>query len=305
MGYILAVLAVFLWSFNTTVSSYFATSLAPLEIAFSRWFLAAIILTLIAGKSLWQNRVWFFKNFGYIFLLALTGMVIVNTLIYYAGHTASAVNMSLLNTLGPVFLLLLSHSLFHTPISKTQLLGIFITFGGVLTIILNGDFLSLSKIKWVDGDFIMLGNAFCFAIYSLLQQKRPPFIPQTTLLASSAIIGAVLLGILMLIFVPEKQIFALTPLDIAVFVYLGIFNSVLAYMAWNTALVKIGTIKTAVIYYSLPLWASIEAYFILGEHLHLPQVIGGILVIGGIILSNLNKTKKFPAQKEKKAGNLS
>ena len=76
-------------------------------------------------------------------------------------------------------------------------------------------------------------------------------------------------------------------------------------MAWNTALAKIGTIKTAVIYYSLPLWASIEAYVILGEQLHLPQVIGGILVIGGIVLSNLNQTKKFPAQKEKKAGNLS
>lgn len=302
MGYLLAVWAVFLWSFNTIISNYFATSLAPLEIAFSRWFLASIILGIIAHRDLWQNRRWLLNNFGYLLLLSLTGVVIVNTLIYYAGHTASAVNMSLLNTLGPVFLLLLSHILLRTAITRQQLLGIFITLFGVITIIVNGDFLSLSKIKWVTGDFIMLGNAFCFAIYSLLQTKRPAAISQTTLLAATAILGALILGCLMLVFVPESQFSRLQPLDYAVFVYLGIFNSVLGYLSWNMALHKIGTIKTAVIYYSLPLFSAIEAYFILGEDLYPPQIIGGLLVISGIALSNFSSrphnTKKTPAAKE-------
>lgn len=302
MGYLLAVFAVFLWSFNTIISNYFATSLAPLEIAFSRWFLAALILVVLARRSLWQNRKWLGQNFGYLLLLALTGMVIVNTLIYYAGHTASAVNMSLLNTLGPVFLLLLSHVLLQAPISKQQIVGIVITFFGVITIIVNGNFLSISKIKWVDGDFIMLGNAFCFAVYSLLQSKRPPEIPQTTLLAASAVIGAVVLGCLMLVFVPETRFKQLQTIDFAVFIYLGIFNSVLGYLSWNTALQKIGTVKTAVIYYSLPLFSAVEAYFILGEKMHWPQAVGGVLVISGIALSNMaskhQAAKKASAEKE-------
>jgi drug/metabolite transporter (DMT)-like permease len=292
MGYLLALFAVLLWSFNTIISIYFSTSLAPLELAFGRWLTASVVLVCLSGRSLWQNRTWFLQHCGYLVLLAITGIVIVNTLIYYAGHTASAVNMSLLNTLGPIFLLLLSHVLFRMSINKVQIGGIGLALLGVITIIINGDFLALSQIHWVSGDFIMLGNAFCFAVYSLLQQKRPDFIPQTTLLAASAIIGTVILGCLMLIFVPEQRFLTLQPLDVATFVYLGIFNSVCGYLAWNTALNKIGVLKTAVIYYTLPIFAAIEAYLVLGSDVRLPQIFGGALVISGIALANFGARKR-------------
>ena len=44
MGYLLAVTAIFFWSWNIIVATGFASSLAPLEIAFGRWLVAACIL---------------------------------------------------------------------------------------------------------------------------------------------------------------------------------------------------------------------------------------------------------------------
>ena len=125
---------------------------------------------------------------------------------------------------------------------------------------------------------------------------------KTSLLAASAVVGAGILFVLMLLFVPEAQFVELRPADYGVFVYLGIFNSVLAYLSWNTALHKLGNIKTAVVYYALPLFSTAEAWIILGERLHLPQIIGGIMIIAGIAWANfapsVKASKKAPAKKE-------
>ena len=80
--------------------------------------------------------------------------------------------------------------------------------------------------------------------------------------------------------------------DWAVFAYLGIFNSVISYLSWNTALNKIGSLKTGVIYYLLPLFAGAEAYFILHEKLYASQLVGGILIIGGIALVSFAQKKQ-------------
>lgn len=80
--------------------------------------------------------------------------------------------------------------------------------------------------------------------------------------------------------------------DLAVLVYLGIFNSVISYLAWNTALAKIGNVKTSIIYYLLPIFSGAEAYFILNEHIYASQIWGGLLVVAGIAMVSLTGGKE-------------
>lgn len=47
-GYLMALTAVFFWSINIIIASYFATTLEPFEIAFGRWFIACLILVPMA-----------------------------------------------------------------------------------------------------------------------------------------------------------------------------------------------------------------------------------------------------------------
>lgn len=139
----------------------------------------------------------------------------------------------------------------------------------------------------------MLLNTFCFAVYSLLQAKRPTEISQSAMLGATAIVGTVILLPSMLLEVSTLRLEAFNPEDWGVVVYLGIFNSVISYLAWNTALNKIGNVKTSIIYYLLPLFSGVEAYFLLGEQIYASQLVGGLLVIFGIAMVSLHKRQKY------------
>ena len=289
-GYFLALTAIFFWSFNLIIASYFATSLEPFEIAFGRWFVASLILVPMAWTGIKQNFSLLLKSWKLVISLAITGIVLDNTLIYYAGRTASAINMGLLDVTGPIFLVILSRIFLKTPISLQQILGLIIAVFGVIVIILQGDLTQLRHFKLVSGDLIMLFNTFCFAVYSLLQAKRPPQISQSAMLGATAVAGVIIIVPFLFGTVSLAKLESLQLSDFAVFIYLGIFNSVLSYLSWNTALARIGNIKTSIIYYLLPLFSGIEAYLSLHEKLYWSQLIGGILVIGGIALVSLNKS---------------
>ena len=172
MGYLLAVTAIFFWSWNIIVATGFASSLAPLEIAFGRWLVAACILLPLAWKRLAAGRKLLLKHAPLVVGLAVTGIVLDNTLIYFAGHTASAVNIGMLDMTGPIFLVLLSRIFLKTEISRRQFAGLIVAVIGVVVIILDGDFTRLSRVKLVSGDFFVLANTFGFAVYSLLQSRR-------------------------------------------------------------------------------------------------------------------------------------
>lgn len=110
------------------------------------------------------------------------------------------------------------------------------------------------------------------------------------MLGATAVAGVIIIVPFLFGTVSLAKLESLQLSDFAVFIYLGIFNSVLSYLSWNTALARIGNIKTSIIYYLLPLFSGIEAYLILHEKLYWSQLIGGILVIGGIALVSLNKS---------------
>jgi len=289
MGYVLALAAVFFWSWNIIIASSFAYVLAPLEIAFGRWLIAGFILVALSYKSLQNSFPLLKKHWLLITGMALTGIVFDNTLIYYAGETASAVNIGLLGIIGPVFLVVLSRIFLKTPITWLQALGMLIAIFGVIVIITKGNFSGLLNMGFAMGDFIAIVNTLCFAVYSFLQSLRPKDIPQQTMLAATAIIGTLLLFISMLMFVPILQLEKINLTDIGIICYLGIFNSVIAYMAWNTALAQIGNLRAGIIYYLLPIFSGLEAYFFLHEQIGFAQIAGGAIIILGIFIVSFSQ----------------
>ena len=130
-GYLLALTAVFFWSINLIIASSFATSLMPMEIAFGRWLIAGVILLFIARKNVKESFSDLLRHWKLVLALAVTGMVFDNTLVYYAGRTASAIDMGLLDVTGPIFLVFLSRIFLKTPITGRQWLGLAVALFGV------------------------------------------------------------------------------------------------------------------------------------------------------------------------------
>ncbi|MDQ2693074.1 MAG: DMT family transporter, partial [Chloroflexota bacterium] len=69
-------------------------------------------------------------------------------------------------------------------------------------------------------------------------------------------------------------------------IFLGIFCSGLAYLAWYDALKALSTGQTGVFLYIEPLVAVVVAFFILGEPITLASLIGGAVILFGVWLVN-------------------
>ena len=186
--------------------------------------------------------------------------------------------------------MLLSRIFLKTEISRRQFAGLIVAVIGVVVIILDGDFTRLSRVKLGSGDFFVLANTFGFAVYSLLQSRRPPEIDQSAMLGATVIVALPILAAGMLFSVPAARLESIRGEDVAVIVYLGDFNSVVSYLSWNTALNKIGNVKAGIIYYMLPEFSALEAHYVLKEHISLSQALGGAVVYAGELLVRMQKT---------------
>lgn len=284
MGYTLAVVAVFLWSLNY-IYAKLLLNLTPMQISFIRWFLAMIFFLPFTLKSLWIYRKLLWQNLEYIVIMGLSGMALVNICVYYAGHTANVIDMSLIATLGPLLIIILN-SLFRHKIPSFRIIsGIVLVFIGVLLVILHGNFDNLCSFDFVSGDLWMLGTAVMFATYSLCQRHLSPKLPALTVLSASTIVAVLFCTpdfVLQQIYEPLPK---LSEKETVILLVIGFLNSGLAYLWWNEAIKIIGLVQTGLIYYLLPVFGCISAYVALHEEIYSSQIYGSMLVIVGIILA--------------------
>lgn len=112
IGFGFALLATALWLGNFVVASGFSNSIQPFTLSFYRWLVATLIFTPFALKSVKRDCAAIRVHFPYLVLTAVLGVSIFNTLIYYAGQTTTAVNLSLIALIFPIFILLISAIVF-------------------------------------------------------------------------------------------------------------------------------------------------------------------------------------------------
>ena len=278
-GYILAFFTVMMWSLNLIYSKYLAGVVTPAEISFYRWLFALIVMLPFCYKNFKAEFKAILSHWKLLILMAATGTGGLNLLVYYAGYTATATNMSLISILGPIFLIFMSAQ----KISASQIAGIIITVFGVMMIILNGNFKSLAAFKFVDGDIYMLGSAFLFAVYAVLQKRIPANVHTISMLFATIMLCT-------LAFLPpvvsEFSLNKIANWSYTVWIVLlilGIINSFLAYLFWDIAIQKIGTLAAGALYYTMPIFTMFFSFIILHEKADIVQFIGIAIIFAGII----------------------
>jgi drug/metabolite transporter (DMT)-like permease len=285
-GVLFALLATVLWSVNMVIASGIKGHIPPIGLAFWRWTIACIVLAPFALKSSIENWKIIKKNIRYLMLTALLGITIFNTLIYFAGKTTSAVNLSLIAISIPLFIVAISRIAFKEKVSNTKLMGIAIIITGVLVLITKGSLQALLHINFSIGDLLMLVACFFFACYTILVRLKPTELPAKVFLFSVFVIGVIFL---FPFYIFEHVYYKKVLLDtktIIVTSYVGIFASLVSYYLWNEAIRLIGTSKTALIYYLIPVFSGILAYFFLDQQIIITQIISMGIIISGLLITN-------------------
>jgi len=217
---------------------------------------------------------------------SLLGITIVNTLIYFAGQTTTAINLSLIAITFPIFIIILSRIFFKEKITIFKGIGIILVLTGVVLLITKGVLSSLLSISFAIGDFWMLLAAILFAIYSILVNQKPEKISIWAFQISLFILGIIFL---FPFFVWEYA--TVPPLEfslktISSILYVGIFDSVIAAVLWNKAIIAVGPSKAGMVYYTLPIFSGILAYIFLSEAISWLHFYSIVLIFLGILTAN-------------------
>lgn len=285
-GAFYALLATLLWSVNMVIASGIKGHIPPIGLAFWRWTIACVVLAPFAIKSSIESYTIVKKHIWYLMGTAVLGITIFNTLIYFAGKTTSAVNLSLIAISIPLFIVALSRVIFKEKVSNTKIVGIITIILGVLVLITKGSIDALLHINFTIGDLLMLVACFFFAYYTILVRQKPAELTPKVFLFSVFVIGTIFL---FPFYIWEHLFYKKVILDTKTVLatsYVGIFASLVSYYLWNEAIRLIGTSKTALIYYLIPVFSGILAYSFLGQTIVLTQIISMGIIITGLLITN-------------------
>ncbi|CAM2156898.1 DMT family transporter [Pararobbsia alpina] len=281
MAVLFPLLAVLIWAANTIVSKAAAGVLDPAAISFYRWALAALVLTPMCARPLWRRRSEVRPWLGRFAALSLMGMVMYQCLAYYAAHSTSATNMGVICALIPMLVLVINGVVFRQRVSGAAMIGVAISFAGVIWLLSRGNPASLLASGVNRGDALMLVGAAAYALYGVLYRRwAPPFGLWINLYVQ------VLIAVVMLIPLALSAHSLAVPLaGVGLIVFAGIASSVIASYFWMLGIERIGSERTAVLMNMLPLFTAMFASVLLGETIQRHHWIGGGLILIGVSLT--------------------
>ncbi len=196
-------------------------------------------------------------------------------------------NVSLLASISPLFTTLLMAIVFKQKIKSGVIVGSGIAILGVACIILgNGESLELRP----TGDLLALAAALCWAIYTIAIRRVIP--TYTTLFVTRKLFFYGVVTALPLLFLQGEPSHLSLLFDVYQpryffnFIFLVMCCSVLAYIIWNEAMKILGAVTANNYLYLQPPITMVAASFFLDEHIFTMGIIGCLLVIAGLIISD-------------------
>jgi len=286
--------AVLLWS---TVATAFKLTLAeftPIQMLTMASIVSAIALTAICAVQgkLSSLASTFLSNPWYYFLLGLINPLAYYIILFKAYDLLPASQAQAINYSWAITLTLMAAVFLGQKIRKQDWIACTLSYFGVIVIATKGDVLGLNFESPL-GVGLALVSTLLWASYWILNTKNK----------ADPIVG-VLLGFLVAIpfaiglsvyegaqwsYISSKGWLAVT--------YVGLFEMGVTFVLWLSALkltqntARISNLIFASPFISLALLATI-----IGEEIHPTTLIGLLLIIGGLVIQQINFSKKDPTQ---------
>mgnify|MGYP001060505829 FL=1 len=284
--YLLLVMTTLFWGGNFNVARAVSGEVPPLGLSFWRWMVAWMILLPLAYRSMWRARHLLVEHWLIVLLLAVSGVALFNSLVYLGLQTTTAINASLMQSVNPVFIILLSMLLLGNRPQARQWLGMLVSMAGAVVILTRGDVAVLRELKFAPGDLLVLLAVFLWGLYTVLLKKVPAELRGIPLLGYTVTLGTILILPFYLHETLSGRPLAITPASVASILYVAIFPSVLAYFFWNHATERIGPERTGQFSHLIPVFGILIATLVLGESLQAYHLAGILLVSAGLLLAN-------------------
>lgn len=288
-----------MWASNAVVGRMMQGVVPPLTLNFLRWALAFLILLPIAGwvlrpgSPLWSH----WRRFA---LLGLLGVGLYNALQYLALKTSTPMNVTLVASSTPVWMLLLGRLFYGAAVSRRAAMGAVLSLAGVAVVLSRGDWAQLRAVQLVPGDAWMLLASLLWAWYSWLLAKPKPGSEPAAIRADWAafLLAQIVLGLCWSSMLTAGEWWVLPPSEegashivwgwplVAGLIFVAIGPSLVAYRCWGAAVSRVGPAMASVFSNLTPLFAALMSATLLSEPPRAYHALGFVLIVGGILVSS-------------------
>ena len=284
-AFLLLALANLLWSGNWVIGRALRDAIDPVTLTFWRWLIAVLVLAPFALPAVLAKRDLIRRNAGLILLLALTGIILFQILVYAGLRTTTTVNAVLLNSSMPLFILLCSWVMEREHASRAQVAGVLVSLAGILVILAQGESARLLNFEFHAGDALILLAMPVWGVYSVLLKRRPPELGGVPLLFVSTLFGVVLLVPVLLLMSLQAPLRLPVGGEIAGVLYVALASSVGAFICWNRGVAVVGANAAGVTCHLLPAFGTILAIIFLGETFQGFHAAGIATILAGVFIA--------------------
>ena len=286
-AYIMLVCASLFWAGNFIVGKYaFLTDIPPLSLVFYRWTLVWFILLPFTYKEIIKYKDIIFHNLPLLFLLGFTSVGLFNSFTYLALIHTQVINASLFNAAIPAIIILLCFLFKVEKTNKFQILGLIISVLGIIAIITKLKLDILLSLNFNKGDLIMVGGALTWGVYSTLLKRKKFTLPLLTLVHVICTLGLISVLPQFLYEYTNGQVIKFDINLVYTLIFLALFPSIGSYYCWAGAVSIVGANRAGISLSLIPLFSTIFAIGIYDEKFQFFHLIGAILIILGLFLSN-------------------
>ncbi len=167
-----------------------------------------------------------------------------------------------------------------------QITGVIFSLLGVAIIITKAKLNMLLNLDFNKGDLWMVVAMFSWAIYSALLKKKKHELSQISLLETIITMGLIFL--LPIYFIETKMGYYVI-LDIPfvlILTYVVLFPGLASFLFWIKGIAIIGTNRSGIFLHLMPIFGALMAMIIFKEKFMFFHLIGAVLILIGILLSN-------------------
>jgi drug/metabolite transporter (DMT)-like permease len=274
------------WGLSFLGVSLSLRDFTPIQVNFFRSLIGTITLCIVLGINKLNLR----KSISYyvkLSIFALLSFVVPGILIAFAQLNLSSSLVSIFCASSPLLISMVAYFILRDEIfSKFALMGLIIGLAGVTLLILrNPSNLKVSIIPML----ALVITVTCFGMNYYVLKKF--IIPLGEDFATITFFQLFLSTLLQLPFI---NVITIVNMKVQLapglsLLFLGIFATGFAYI-WNLRLMEyIGGVRTSTISYVVPFIASLAGVLILKDKLGFQEIVGGIFILVGILISNVQK----------------
>ncbi len=283
-------MAMWMWAGHTIAARLSVGEMSPMVMMGFRWMACLAILTFVFRKQMVTEWPRVRARLGWVAAMGGLGMAGFTFFFILAAQYTTAINLGITQSSVPMIVMLMSLAAFGTRIGMVQLVGLLVSFVGVLVLVTTGSLEVLASLTFNRGDLLMLVACVCYAGYTVGLSRRIDM-PPALMLAFFAVPATLVFVLCMGVEYWRGDMLLPGIKGLFIVAYCAIFPSMLAQIFFMRGVELAGANRSGFYLNLIPVFSAIMGVIFLAESLYLYHAASLAMVLGGIYLAERHKAR--------------